>query len=457
MAEFARITVVGPEDRAADVSVPLGRPAAEIVDQVSAVLDLDPIAEEGWQLAALETGVVPAHAVLREIGTVDGDVLHIVAATEGVAAPEIFSAVDVISHHIDGERQMWNSPARHVAVVGYAGLLVVVAAIAFAVTGGFVAAAGAAALALFMLATYAAPEPARNLVWIAPICAAAALAAVFHSQGWPILATGTVGGALTGIAIVTFVLAPARWAIVACTGLTGITAVICAAAISLGINATALSAWSAPVLLILLTYAGRLSVGWSGLGAVVAAGEEQSPSSEDRLPARPTKAQIIRRTVIATDLVDGIVWATCGAAITAVVVLAVTGTWEQSVFAAYVGLAFLLRSRSFSEVRHVAPIIGVAVTGAFVVPVALITSRIGDSAPFLSAIATMVIALLLGVVVLFFGFYELPPVSAARVAKVWNVLDTLVLLGLLPMLFWAQGIYEYILGTELSPAIGGKR
>ena len=41
-------------------------------------------------------------------------------------------------------------------------------------------------------------------------------------------------------------------------------------------------------------------------------------------------------------------------------------------------------------------------------------------------------------------------VTGARLAQLWNIVDALVLLGLIPMLFWAQGIYQYILGTDLG-------
>lgn len=451
MAEFVRVTVVGPEDSAADVTAPLGRPVAEVVDQVAAVLGLDPSDETGWQFASVAAGPLAAHGKLSDYGVVDGDMLYIVPAASEVAAPEIFSAIDVVADYVEDDRRMWTGSARHSVVVGYAGMLVVVAAVAFAVTGGLVAGACAAAMGAFILATYAAPEPARHLVWITPICFAASSAAVFHASPWPQVVLATVGGGLCGIAITTFVLSPARWAIVASSSIAGATAIAAVIAIRLGVNATALAAWISPVLIIGLACAGRLSVAWSGLGGVVARTEEESPAaSYEAGRERPGRPEIVRRAVIATDLLDGIVWACCASAVGAVLVLAITGVWEQAAFGAYIGLAFLLRSRSFSEVRHVAPIIGVAVTSAFIVPVALIGQRIGESAPFITAAATMVIALLLGVIILFLGYFELPTVTGARLAQLWNVVDALVLLGLIPMLFWAQGIYQYILGTDLG-------
>ena len=86
MAEFVRVTVVGPEDNAADVTAPLGRPIAEVVDQVAAVLGLDPSDEAGWQFASVAAGPLAAHGKLSDYAVVDGDMLYIVPAASEIAA-----------------------------------------------------------------------------------------------------------------------------------------------------------------------------------------------------------------------------------------------------------------------------------------------------------------------------------------------------------------------------------
>lgn len=425
---FTRVTIAAA-DRQVDVSLPSSGPLAE---QIPMVLRLLSVASSPtprrWVLSTPETGPLTRGRSLDESGILDGMVLFLTEAHDAPAAPFV-DDVEQVAGEFAATLPPFSEEHRQ---SGVAGLLAVVllAAAALASTG---------------------PSP---LSWIGTSLAAIAalvIGVLVPGRGGALAAAGAVPAAALLVVVVDdpangyfgpdglLVLVAASLALVA-VGLVrqasaataaGITAVLFTLAGWIGLFAD-MPEYRMAALWVLMAVistglAGQIALGGAGLVNLLVADERG-----EKVPRVAVRQAVHRGAAIAT----GIVWASAGAAAIAVVVLMTTaGTgasagWVPPVFGAVGVAVFALRSRMFSRVRQVAPMLLVSVIGliaaAVTAPRWLSLSAAGGTALTLGLLAAL--AVLIAAV----GFGSATEVPRARLRRLFEGLEFLAVLAVVP-------------------------
>jgi type VII secretion integral membrane protein EccD len=435
---FTRVTIVG-DQRQIDVSLPSDGPLAEQLPMVLRLLSVPPSpVPVRWVLSTPELGSIPRDRSLDEAGILDGMVLHLTEAAAAPPPPFVDDVENAAADEVVRIAPPWAGESRRSGVgwllaavllaavvasppagpaswlgAGTAGLAALVIGAVVAPVGGLAAAMVAvpAAATISMTATAAAPDYLLT-VTVASI-ALALVGAVRRSPG--LIAGGGVSTALTFGA----------W--------------ICHRLDIPGYRTAGLVLLGA---VITVGAAGQLALGGAGLVNLMVSDERG-----EKVPRAAVTSAVRRGQAIAT----GVVWAgsVAGAAACWVLLAAGgpgTGNWIAPAMGGLGALIFLLRSRMFTRARQAGPMLAVGVLAA--IGAAVQTPRwLGlDSG---GATATLVVLALLGAVVAGAGFSTLTEVPKARIRRVWERLEAVAVLALIPgliLLFDAIGALKRWIG-----------
>lgn len=437
-ASFVRLSVVSG-DRQLDVSLPANRPVGEFIIDVTDLLEVEPSDPPPvWSLSNATSGVVPLESSLAEAGVLDGAVLTLTSIELAAVSPFVDDVIAETAATIDRRCELWGGTSRDrgVALIVLALLAVPAVVLAIDDRGTF------GALALVMLAmgimvtALITRRRTNGVLSLALVPVFAALAVVVVPAGHPATALlAAIGTALLGGAIAASINGIRRGVAMGCVA-TGLAYLACGGAVFLGANTTALSAWLSPVLVAMLSLAPRMALASSGLLGLVRQAEDGASIDGGAVDSAVLRGR---------DVVDVAVIGIAIGGSLAVATLIWNGVWLQAGLGLLVALVFLLRSRTFSHTRNVAPLLLVP-TAAGVVLALRLSSSIGavddTIRPFfvVGAIGMVTSFVAVG------GFVRLGEVAAARLARLWNALDPFLAVMLLPAAFLAQGIYTYFIG-----------
>ncbi|AQQ14239.1 hypothetical protein CGLAU_01240 [Corynebacterium glaucum] len=479
---FVRVSVFYA-DRQLDVSLPMGRPAVDIVGDVVDLFNHDAASNDSgdpqkaisttdthtWVLSTSKVGTIEPHATLAEYGIQDGDRLHLTRREEAAHTPFVDDAIAEVRATIDAAQWGWSGSMRSSS------------ALATFVAG--LAAAGAIAAAGIWNATL--PLDATQWIQICIVVATAAIGlgmALWRKHEWmrylgyavpatTVLLTRVFLAQLPleqsvpwTVAAVALSTAIAVWAAgrnEPASGTAGITAALGVAAgaalvaggTMLGANIFAIFAWSAWLPVFLLLAAPTMGLNATGLPALIRQNDTGDPVARETIRVHARRAEAVSR---------GVAWAAAGLALAAAACLSASPVWQHGLIVLLLTAAVLLRQNGFADARAVGVLsfVGVVslalVAGSFVRwyrndwhPLAQPTvwwAPTQSSEPWIwgAAILTLAVALL---VMLALQLRERDEVQAARAARVINTVDVLVCLAVIPGILAAQGLYQYYWAT----------
>ncbi|MET0819754.1 MAG: type VII secretion integral membrane protein EccD [Aeromicrobium sp.] len=445
---YSRVTVVTAE-RTIDLALPSALPLSDVLPQVMryAAPDAATGSPTSWTLAPLGGATLALSQTLSDAGVLDGDVLELRAQQDDVRPATVEDVRDTVEDSVDASGGVWSTlTTRSYTVLLGSALLALLGIGSWLTTRvdgiGALADAGDPApagivVAALLFATWWAAHLARVLD--AQVAAATAMvwAAVLGSaigeradvDTWEVLAFAVVAVAAT--AGVARLLTPAA------------TAHLAAAAVLLvvGLAHAVVDATSAPVeqatrilpVLALLTV-GTIPLISLSVGGVASA--DYRVRHVGRLDLTALQARYRASNAVLVGSLVGIalvvVWGGIALDLR-------DDPWDRTL-ALSLAVAATLRSRLFSRTPHMLPL-----RTAGLVVVAFVASRFtiehADAAPWL---AVVVAAAMLAAI----GLTSAPmsDITRARVKRLLNVLEFLVVVDLLVVLCGSIGIYERIGG-----------
>ncbi|MFC5676452.1 type VII secretion integral membrane protein EccD [Aeromicrobium endophyticum] len=445
---YSRVTVVTAE-RTIDLALPSALPLSDVLPQVMryAAPDTAPGSPTSWTLAPLGGATLALSQTLSDAGVLDGDVLELRAQQDDVRPATVEDVRDTVEDSVDASGGVWSTLTTRSYTVLLGSVLLAVLGIGSWLTtrldgSGALAGAGDPApagivVAALLFATWWAATLARVLD--AQVAAATAMvwAAVLGSaigdraevDTWEVLAFAVVAVAVT--AGVARLLTPAA------------TAHLAAAAVLLvvGLAHAVVDATSAPVeqatrilpVLALLTV-GTIPLISLSVGGVASADYRVRHVGRLDLTALQARYRASNAVLIGSLVGIALVVVWGGIALDLR-----DDPWDRTL-AVSLAVAATLRSRLFSRTPHMLPL-----RTAGLVVVAFVASRFtiehADAAPWL---AVVVAAAMLAAI----GLTSAPmsDITRARVKRLLNILEFLVVVDLLVVLCGAIGIYERIGG-----------
>lgn len=426
---FTRVTIAG-DDRQVDISLPASAPVAEQLPMVLRLLSIPstPV-PMGWVLSTPELGTLPRDRSLDEVGILDGMVLYLTPAPAAAAPPFVDDVESAAGETVAAIAPAFAGGHRRSGIAGLLAPVLLAASVIAALAPGPISWMGAALAAVVALTVGAVvTERGGGFAAAMAIPATGVLVYVVESQR-----SGFTGAnlmlVLTGASLALIAVGLVRQASTATAG--GVTATVLALVSWIGLFA-GLPGYRMAALVMLLAVicaglAGQFALGGAGLVNLLVADERG-----ERVP-RTTVAESVRRgTAIAT----GVVWACSIAAALAALVLIRTQLpgsrgWIPPLFGVVGAAVFALRSRMFSRVRQVVPMLGVAVLGGAVVATmvprwALMTDQKAAAAATLGVLA--LVAILLAAT----GFSALAEVPRMRLRRLFEALEFVAVLALVP-------------------------
>jgi type VII secretion integral membrane protein EccD len=442
---FTRVTVTG-EDRQVDVSLPAAGPVAEQLPMVLRLLSVPPApTPRRWVLSTPELGVLPRDRSLDESGILDGMVLHLTEAQDAAESPFV-DDVEAAAGDSAATIAAFTAENRRSGIAGLLAVILAVACLVSALAPNPLSWLGAALTAMLAL-TIGALVAQRGGAFAAALAVPAAAIMVYAVEPKPDGFTGadlmlvlTAGSlALVGYGLV-------RQASAATAG--GIAATVLSIAGWVGLY-SGLPAYRMAGLLVLLAIvgcglAGQWALGGAGLVNLLVADERG-----EKVPRLAVTESVRRGEAIAT----GVVWACSLAAAISLLVLMRTQlpgsrAWIPPVFGAVAAVVFGLRSRMYSRLRQVTPMLGVTVIGAAAVA-GMVPTWTSMTSPQGSAAVTLGLLLLAAVVLAATGFSSLTEVPRARSRRLLEGLEFLAVLAVVPgliLLFDSIGAMQRWLG-----------
>lgn len=426
---FTRVTIAG-DDRQVDISLPASAPVAEQLPMVLRLLSIPSAAvPRGWVLSTPELGTLPRDRSLDEVGILDGMVLYLTPAPAAAAPPYVDDVESAAADTVAEIAPAFTAEHRRSGIAGLMAPILLAATIASVFAPGPVSWLGAALAAVVAL-TVGALVTERGGGYAAAIAIPATAVLVYAVESQK---NGLTGANLmlvvTGASLALIAVGLVRQASTATSG--GVTATVLALAGWIGLFA-GLPAYRMAALIVLLAVigaglAGQFALGGAGLVNLLVADERG-----ERVPRATVEDSVRRGTSIAT----GVVWACSIAAALAALVLIRTQLagsqgWVPPLFGVVGSAVFALRSRMFSRVRQVVPMLGVAVIGGTAVATMVpqwmsITDRTGAAA------ATLGVLVLVMIVLAVAGFSALAEVPRMRLRRLFEALEFVAVLALVP-------------------------
>lgn len=425
---FTRVTIAAT-DRQVDVSLPSSGPLAEQIPMVLRLLSVPSSpTPRRWVLSTPETGPLTRDRSLDESGILDGMVLYLTEADAAPPAPFV-DDVEQVAGEVAAGVPAFSEENRQSGVAGLLAVILLAAAALAALGPSPLSWVGTSLTAVAAL-TIGVLVPGRGGGVAAAVAVpAAALLVVVVDDG----SNGFAGPdqllMLLAAALALVAVGLVRRASVATAA--GITGAVFALAGWIGLFA-GLPEYRMAALWVLMSVistglAGQIALGGAGLVNLLVADERG-----EKVPRVAVQQAVQRGGAIAT----GIVWASTTAAAVATVVLmttAVTGAspgWVSPVFGAVAVAVFALRSRMFSRVRQVVPMLGVPVVGlvaaAVMVPGWVSVDGAGATGLALGLLA--VLAVLIAAV----GFSSVSEVPGARLRRLFEAFEFLAVLAVVP-------------------------
>ncbi|MFT4128354.1 MAG: EsaB/YukD family protein [Gordonia sp. (in: high G+C Gram-positive bacteria)] len=430
---FTRVTIRGQrgcEDYFLPSSEPLSMQLGELLP---VAVDA---AETGgdqwdWGLATVDLGRLPAGLSLSELGIEDGQVLY-VAGPRAVVKPPFTDEMRAARDDTWRSPRVWRGRCR-------VRELAVLTAVVFGIWGVAAAFGLNAPWDLIVPLALAAVSTGLGVVdrqgdfrW----CVAASVP-LLCASGW--LVAETVGltpatvalvGAFAGLAVCTALRLLPRTAGAVATAVS-LVLVVVSALLKWGTNAIALSAWSVPILVMVVVTAPRMATAVGGLLPAVAVAED------GELAAVADIRRGVRRTA---DILDAAIWTAAILLAIALCVVATTEVWVQGILVPVAALAAVFVARQYSQVRHVVPLV---VCGLVAMLVSVIAMPWWFDVTGAGEVAGMVVGVVVvGIALAPTPFIALSPHSAAHLSRVYDVIGVVVIVAVVPVVFLAQGVYQ---------------
>ncbi|WP_163512838.1 type VII secretion integral membrane protein EccD [Fodinicola acaciae] len=434
---YSRVTVVS-DSRRVDVALPAALPITDLLPQL---LRLCSPAQPGahqpvsWSLVRFNGTLLQPEASLAESGVVDGEVLELRGGQGGGRPAYVEDVRDAVEDVVDGSGRLWRSAislrfALIAASLGLAALLVD-PAVRAADDPAALGLAAVVAIALCGAGWWAGTrgEAGAGRLAILVGCLWAGLA------GWlGVLAAHGSMGLAGGVALLSALVLAALVRIGTPLASGHVTGFAVAGAVGLAAGVVAVFGWPldqvvriAPVLLVIFVGAlPRLSLSVGGLASA-----DYLVRSGGQLPADALTERIARS---GASLIGAMMSIGLLAAIACVRLAMVPSLWDRGL-GILLGVALLLRSRAFSQVWHVLPL---RVAGV----VALVAQGYGlvSYAPQLRVWVPLAGALV-AVVFVLISAVRPSDIARARIKRVLDWVERLVVAALIPICAGAVGAY----------------
>lgn len=434
---FTRVTVLADE-RSLDVSLPADRPLVELLPQLRDLLSLGPQTTGAWAVSTVTAGTIDQRRSLQEAGVLDADVLYLTPPQEAAAPPVVDDVADQVRSTLDENGSEWAGDARVYGCAALAGLALLVATAAVLAmpltTGGRAALladlGGSAAIAGWLLRgrggdfLLAAAVPAWTLAGLQ----------LARLAGWgsPAPFTAALAGAAVGF--VALALAGRRWSAAAAAG---------AAVLPFGLLATALAATDlgpvriAAVGAVLAVFgvglAPQFALARSRLVGMLRAEERGSPAGRE---------SVLRAVGRGQAALTGAVAGIATVAAVAAAALMTGRQWAGVLLGLLLGLVFALRARAFTRTGQVLPMLVPPVVAAAAALVA-VPRGLGAS-PVVATWLAFGGPVVLILVLVAAGRARLDEVGAARLRQLFDVVEVLAVLALVPLTVAVFGGFDRV-------------
>ncbi|NMO00492.1 type VII secretion integral membrane protein EccD [Gordonia sp. TBRC 11910] len=434
-ANFVRLTILA-DDNQLDISLPAHRPVVEYIDDVVSMFGPSAASPTtAWALSSSAHGPIELDDSLADHSVSDGATLFLTKAPDAAPPPFIDDVIAEMQRSVDGGYERWTPDTRRRWLSAtLAAVMLIGSGFVYLRPGDDAVVAGALAVlaAVCMAVGIAGRRGALGyLIWAGAPIVGAAVWRITHTSAvaaplcWSLAAAGAV------VAFAGYATARSRPVMVA-AGIVSALFLIAGAAFAAGANPTAFTVWASIGLVVGCIVTPRIALTSSGLLAQIRRSEQMELADRAAVDAGLRRGR---------DVVDGLVWAESVLVVPVVATIAVTGVWEQALVAIVLVLIFALRSRSFTHVRHVAPMLGAAGVSALILGCAVPQwfSMTGTSVIGAGVVATLVV----GAVVLAGQLPGLDDVPAARLRRFLDGIDLPLALAYFPVVFVGQGIYGF--------------
>lgn len=445
---YSRVTVVSSQ-RAIDLALPSALPIADMMAQVMRYAD--PGANDGspgsWTLGRIGGPSLQLTHTLEEAGILDGDVLELRAADADVSPARVEDVRDAVEDSVDAAGGVWTTATtRSFAILGGSAALACAGVVAWlsgrlgvpATLEGLDSVGSAAAAAVVLLfATWWGSRFARDLdaqvaagvalEWAALVGLAVGREAEL-SRGLTVVAAGVLTAVAAGLA---------RLLTPAATGHAAFGGVMLVAGIIQGVcdisaSAADQASRALPVAAVLAVgVVPRVSLAVGGLASADYRVRHVGRLDQETLRVRYRASNaLLIGAVLALTVVA--VWG-------AVELLDGDRPWDRTLALA-VAVGLVLRSRVFSRTQHLVALrVGGAVVAAYAA--ARLAVERTETAGWIVAGAAVVVALGLGLASL-----PMSDISRARVKRILNAVEFVVVVVMVVLLLGAAGVYDKLGG-----------
>ncbi|MEV0178407.1 type VII secretion integral membrane protein EccD [Streptomyces sp. NPDC050625] len=441
---LSRVTLVG-ERRRVDLVLPSREPVAILLPEIMRLLDDQVGARPQLRHLVTADGSALAHdGTLESAGVSDGAVLRLVRAEDAPSAPVVHDVTDEVADDLDVRVWRWR-PAVRRPVAGLstvfwalaAGVLARGGFALSAVAGGLVAVAGACAIAGVLCARVRQRGLAATLIVTAGALGALGAWTAADAFGWSGAArlAGVVAAAVVGLVLAGWCTPLGRGALIGAGALGGFL-VLWEAVVALqdgagnGVAQARVGALLAVTSLVLLGVLPRLALMASGLTGLD--DRRTGGVSVSRYDVTTALAATHRGLALATIVLAG------SAAAAGVLVLHSVSVWTVLSGAA-VAVVLALRARAFPLTAEVVALL----LAAAVVTVRLVVVWLGHAA----ALGPVAVLALLAVVPLVVLAVEPAEHVRVRLRRVGDVLESVAVIALFPLVIGVFGVYGRLLGT----------
>lgn len=434
-AGYTRVTLVGGSRRV-DMVLPSSEPVGRLLPDLLGIAG-EPVSRPVRlrRLVTVGGDVFGDADTLESAGVADGAVLRLVGAEDLPPAPVVHDVTEETAEDVDGRATRWGPGVRRwVATAGLAGLVAVVTMFVYRHAGALPAASTAAASGLVLgLAGVACGRRHRPLgvaliagAGIAlPVAAWAWADADAWTPVWRILAVS----AAVGLAVVLAGLNAERGRAAVAGGAGVLT--LCAAwsvAAALGLSGARLGAVLAVVVVVVIGVLPRLALTWSGLAML----------DDRRVEDRPVTRRDVRSALAAAhgSLVITVIGTAASAVFAGVLLVARPTVWTVPL-AALLVVVLLVRSRMYPLAAEV-----IALVAAAAAVLTVLWWRWAADGDLILPLAVALAAVAVPVVVL---VLDPPEHTRARVRRISDLLESVAVVALLPVVLGVFGVYSRLL------------
>lgn len=436
VTRFTRLSIVAGDNQL-DVSLPSSRPVAELLPELPMMFGLPRTTPPTvWALSIPRLGTLAGERSLADAGILDGDVLFLSETGAAAESPVVDDVLTAISAAVDDQGRPWAGAARDwvitclLAAVGLA-LIAALAAIPNPRLSGALLLAASAATVGGAVALRG--HGGLVLGWTGLASAPAALFQLTDRADLDVRFVAAAAAGLAGASAVAYAAGHARTVVVAGLASGGVVGAA-AGVLAAGADGSSIAAWASIGMVIILGVLPQLALATSGLLGLVRRAEAGEPARREAVNrSLATSRATIDGTLAALGLVGcagvgTLIWA---------------GRPAQAWLGGLVALIFLLRSRSVSQALQVAFLLAVPVT-ALVATAAAIPHWAHVHSPAIRAAVWAVGTLGAAVLIAVAGYTRLPEVTSARLSRLWDRVDLVAVVALVPIVLLAQDIFRWL-------------